>query len=388
MKKLTAITGALASLLFGGCAGLTNLTPENVPENASRTYTISMSAHINDGSVIQDSIKPSIVIDGEVIPMREAVDMKHERIYEYDYVMPKNRKEAKYYFLLDYDVENNVDGVSKHRQMTSRTVYVLRPTSRYVVSMQNERGPVGSQVPVLGRGFDRLDRIIVGDIYADTEFVSRTTLMFTVPPLQSGKNYDVNLVNTKGDETWVGQFRVDASTMNVSPASVDLKGGEICTMIFNIGFKAPKGGYPIDIKTNIPSSIIMEEVSVPEGKNSTAVTLKAAAPGKGVIYVNAVGFAEKQIPVNISEPDSADDTLRDATQAARKIDESIKGGEGNADGKNVDKNADKADKSAEKDGKDAAAQKPAAGADSDKPKNAAPAPEAEPVVEAINASEK
>ena len=319
MKKLISLVAALAGAMLAGCSGLTNLTPENVAENSSRTYTISMSAHINDGSVIQDSIRPYIVIDGEIIPMRKAEDMKHDRIYEYDYSMPKNRKEAKYYFLLDYDVENSIDGVSKHRQMTSRTVYVLRPISRYVISMQNERGPVGTVVPVLGRGFDKLDRVIIGDVYADSEFISRTTLNFVVPPLQSGRNYDVSLINTKGDEIWIGQFRVDASNMNVSPASIDITGGDLVTMIFNIGFEAPKGGYPIDVKTNIPSSIIMDEIVVPEGKRSVTATLKGAAAGKGFLYINGLGFTEKVIPVEVRENN---ELLSVANDAARKVDQS------------------------------------------------------------------
>lgn len=319
MKKITLSFAALASLLFSGCAGLTNLTPESVPENSSRTYTISMSAHINDGSVIKDTIKPSIVIDGEIIPMREAVDMRHDRIFEYDYVLPKNRKEAKYYFLLDYDVENAVEGVSKHRQMTSKTVYVLRPISRYVVSMQNERGPVGTVVSVLGRGFDKLDKIIIGDEYADTECISRTTINFVVPPLKAGKNYDVNLINASG-EIWVGQFRVDAANMNVSPAEIVVKGGEITTMIFNIGFSAPKGGYTIDVKTNIPSSVIMDDVVVPEGKTSTSVTVKGAAAGKGFMYINAVGFNEKVIPISVVNSDAGADPMQDIAAAAKQVD--------------------------------------------------------------------
>lgn len=270
----------------------------DIARRASRIYTLSMSAYINDGSLVKDSIEPFIVIDEQVIPMKEVKDMKYDRIYEYDYVMPKGRKDAKYYFMLKYKVDNTVKGVSEERVIKSRTVYELKPVSRYVVNIQNERGPVGSEVPVLGRGFDKLDKITIGGVDADTEYLSRSTLNFTVPPLEAGKNYDVNLVGTKGD-LWIGQFRVDPAEMQVSPASITMKSSDVTNLIFNIGFAAPKGGYPIDVKTNIPSSIIMDEVVVPEGQTSTSVSLKAAAAGKGALYINGVGFNEKVVPVEV-----------------------------------------------------------------------------------------
>ena len=297
-KKISVLFWAVASAVLGGCSSLTNLSPESVPENASRIYTLSMSAYINDGSLVKDSIEPFIVIDEQVIPMKEVKDMKYDRIYEYDYVMPKGRKDAKYYFMLKYKVDNTVKGVSEERVIKSRTVYELKPVSRYVVNIQNERGPVGSEVPVLGRGFDKLDKITIGGVDADTEYLSRSTLNFTVPPLEAGKNYDVNLVGTKGD-LWIGQFRVDPAEMQVSPASITMKSSDVTNLIFNIGFAAPKGGYPIDVKTNIPSSIIMDEVVVPEGQTSTSVSLKAAAAGKGALYINGVGFNEKVVPVEV-----------------------------------------------------------------------------------------
>ena len=289
-KKISALFLALAAAVLGGCSSLTNLSPESVPENASRIYTLSMSAYINDGSVIKDSIEPFIVIDEQVIPMKEVKDMKYDRIYEYDYVMPKGRKDAKYYFMLKYKVDTTVQGVREDRVIKSRTVYELKPVSRYVVNIQNERGPVGSEVPVLGRGFDKLDKITIGGVEADTEYLSRSTINFTVPP---------NLVGSKGD-LWIGQFRVDPADMQVSPSSISVKSSDVTNLIFNIGFAAPKGGYPIDVKTNIPSSIVMDEVVVPEGQTSTSVSLKAAAPGKGALYINGVGFNEKVIPVEIT----------------------------------------------------------------------------------------
>lgn len=322
-KKFIASCLSALALISTGCSGLTNLTPERVPENASRVYTLSMSAYINDGSVVQDSIKPFVVIDEQTIPMKEIKDMKYDRLYEYDYTLPKGRKDAKYYFLLKYEVTNSIDGVKKEREMKSPTVYTLNPATRYIVNMQNERGPVGASIPVLGRGFDKEDRIRVGGVFADTEYLSRSTLNFIVPPLESGKTYDVELVGEKG-EIWIGAFRVDTAKMGVSPSEIKMAGGDIVTMIFNIGFSAPKGGYNIDVKTNIPSSIIMDDVVVPEGQSSVSVTLKAAAAGKGSLFVNGLGFEEKVIPVTIGASDTAEPVMKEASNAMNEIDSKAK----------------------------------------------------------------
>ena len=317
-KNIISFCASIAVLLFTGCSGLTNLTPESVPENSSRVYTLTMSAYINDGAVIKDTIKPYIVIDEQVIPMKEVKDMKHDRLYEYDYTLPKGRKSAKYYFLLKYQVSNNIDGVNKNREMKSPTVYTLEPASRYIVNMQNERGPVGSSIAVLGRGFDKQDVIRVGGVDADTEYLSRSTLSFVVPPLKSGKTYDVELVGEKG-EMWIGAFRVDTAKMGVSPSEINMNGGDLTTMIFNIGFSAPKGGYPIDVKTNIPSSVIMDEVVVPEGQSSVSVTLKAAAAGRGALYINGLGFEEKVVPVSIVQSETVEPVSKDTAKAISQV---------------------------------------------------------------------
>lgn len=321
-KNIISFCASIAVLLFTGCSGLTNLTPERVPENSSRVYTLTMSAYINDGAVIKDTIKPYIVIDEQVIPMKEVKDMKHDRLYEYDYTLPKGRKSAKYYFLLKYQVSNNIDGVNKNREMKSPTVYTLEPVSRYIVNMQNERGPVGSSIAVLGRGFDKQDIIRVGGVDADTEYLSRSTLSFIVPPLKSGRTYDVELVGEKG-EMWIGAFRVDTAKMGVSPSEINMNGGDLVTMIFNIGFSAPKGGYPIDVKTNIPSSIIMDEVVVPEGQSSVSVTLKAAAAGNGALYINGLGFEEKVVPVSIGQSETAEPVSKDTAKAISQVEGAV-----------------------------------------------------------------
>lgn len=298
VKKIILALSALSTLIFAGCSGLTNLTPNTVPENPSRTYTLSMSAYINDGSIIQRTIEPFVVIDGQPQPMKAVSELEDERFYEFDYILPRGRKDAKYYFLLKYKADMGQSGIVD-KKMVSDEVYLLEPVSRYVMSLQYDRGPVGVEVPVLGRGFDQLDKIAIGGKVADTQYLARTTLNFTVPSLEAGKTYDVELKNSQGKSIWIGQFHVDAGKLMVSPTQIEKESGETVNMIFDLGFTAPKGGYAIDVKTNIPSSVIMPEVIVPEGSSSVTVPVKFTAVGKGALYINAVGFKESIIPVSV-----------------------------------------------------------------------------------------
>lgn len=337
-KKLSFVLSAISMLVLCGCAGLTNLTPERVPENSSGLYTLSMSAHINDGSIVPGSIQPFLVIDEKILPMQPVQNLDNERIYEYNYRLPKGRKDAKYYFMLKYKVKNSVENKEAERTLTSPTVYVLEPIRRYVVTLQSERGPVGTVVPVLGRGFDKLDKIIVGGAPADTEYVSRAVINFTVPPLKSGVDYEVKLVGSES-EMWIGQFRVDPAEMKVSPKKIELKSGEIVNVIFGIGFSAPKDGYPIDVKTNIPSSVIMDEIVVPEGKTSVSVALKGGAEGDGFLYVNGLGFNEVVVPVTVKSAEPKDELLSNVSDAVNEIDSA-------EDSMEEGKNAKKADEKA------------------------------------------
>lgn len=321
MAKKISILFSTIALLLSGCAGLTNLTPEKLPENSSRLYTLSMSAHVNDGSIVPNSIEPFIVIDEKILPMKAVDNLENDRIYEYDYRLPAGRRDAKYYFMLKYKVKNNVEKGERERTLTSPTVYKLEPVRRYVVTLQSERGPVGTVVPVLGRGFDKLDKIIIGGVKADTEYVSRAMINFVVPPLKAGENYEVKLVGSES-EMWIGQFKVDPAEMQVSPKQIEIRSGEIVNVIFGIGFSAPRGGYAVDVKTNIPSSVIMDEVVIPEGANSVSVALKGGAEGKGSLYISGVGFDDVVVPVVVKASEAKDELLGSVSESVNEIEAS------------------------------------------------------------------
>ncbi len=293
-KTLISLFVGMLATVFSGCSSVQNTTPETMPESPSRTYTLSMKVDLNDGDVAQESFKPCIVIDGGIYPMKSAGN----GVYVYDYVLPRGRNSAKYYFQFDYDINKIASGMPAKRQLKSTEVYEFKTESKFVVNMESSRGNVGSKITLLGKGFSVDDKVLLGGVEAKTDFVSDTTLNFTVPAVESGKTYPVELASSDG-KIKVGDFRVDDATLMVSPNYIELRSGETAKITFYIGFRAPAEGYVIDVKTNIPSSLIMDDVVVPAGKKSITVPIKAGARGSGFIYVNAFGFKEVAIPFNV-----------------------------------------------------------------------------------------
>ncbi len=290
-KKLISLFAGLLAIIFSGCSSIENATPEFIPESPSRTYTLSMKVNLNDGDVDKASFKPSVVIDGQIQPMKTAGN----DFYQYDYVLPRGRNSAKYYFQLDYDVIKNASGLPATRTLKSPEVYEFKTQSKFVVNMESSRGNVGSKITLLGKGFDVDDKVLVGGVEAKTDFVSESTLNFTVPALESGKTYGVELASGDG-KIKIGDFRVDDATLMVSPRYIELNSGDSVNLTLNIGFKAPAEGFVIDVKTNVPSSLIMDDVVVPAGKRGIIVPVKAGAKGNGFIYINAFGFKEVAVP--------------------------------------------------------------------------------------------
>lgn len=295
-KKLNIFFSIAVATVLSGCAGLTNLTPDRLPENPSRIYTLSMSAYINDGSIVQGTIEPFVVIDEKFMPMRQISSRDGERIYELEYSLPRNQKDAKYYYLLKYKSDMGTAGIVEKKMYTK--VFNLTPENRYVMNLQFDRGPIGTKVPVLGRGFNETDKLFLSDIETDTQYVSRNNLVMSIPPMDAETTYDVYLDNL-GVKTWVGQFKVDAADLSISHPTIELSSGDAIQLIVDIGFKAPEGGYLVDVKTNIPSSIIMPEVIIPAGQSSVRVPVKGGTSGVGSLYLNAKGFREKIIPVEV-----------------------------------------------------------------------------------------
>ena len=263
--------------------------------NPSNIYTLSLQIPEFEEGIVEGTLNPQVVIDGRARPMSRS---PQGQIWEYEFSMPPNRTNAVYYYQIDY--EKYVLGVNTSRSMTIPSDGLLKFSliNRYVISLAATRGIVGSTIGLNGSGFRPSDQIFVGNTLATSVYYSPNALGFYVPHLPSSQNYEVVLRGVRGDIT-VGSFRIDPAEMQVLPASVSVVSGERSTLIFSIPTEAPAGGLPIYITTDIPDSIILPEVVIPEGSKSTSVILEGGTPGIGVLAVEADGYSDLEIPVEV-----------------------------------------------------------------------------------------
>jgi hypothetical protein len=287
---------ALALAALCGCAtvSLTNLTPSSLPENPSGIYTFTLRVTPKSRAVDQSTVIPHIVVGAANHDMTKS-DVSPE-IYEYDYKLPPQQSEIGYYYLVDYTAENNGSVVSRQAYTALQHATIV---SRYVLSLEVNRGPVGARIGILGRGFTPQDLIAFDGTPVRTVYESPTSLGFFVPAMTPGKNYSVTLSSSAGNSP-VGTFRVDASDVTVEPASLALAPGQSQTVTFTIAQPAPAGGLLLDVTTDVPESVIMPEVVVPEGQMSVAVTVQGGKPGSGSLFLKGYGAGEVSIPVAVS----------------------------------------------------------------------------------------
>lgn len=290
---LAIILAPLALFLAGCDVKLVDLTPSSFKANPSRTYTITAQVAVKNSAVLEESVRPEIIIDGQAHDLSRAPGS--DSLYEFDYTMPPGRQQAAYYLLVRYQRKTASSTVSKEIYTDTKTFSV---EDRYSVELEVNRAPVGSRVAILGRGFDRDDKVMVDGAPAVTEVESPTSLAFYVPSLPEGRNYRVTVRGNSG-ELSAGTLRVDASNIRVSPSSLTLRQGQRLPLAFSIPTEAPPGGLAITVTTDVPDSVIMPEVIVPAGQRSTSVRVEGGEPGSGNLYVELDGYSDVVIPVTV-----------------------------------------------------------------------------------------
>lgn len=299
MKKLTVLISSLFALAFlTGCddVALNDLTPSAMPENPSGIYTITLEVDRINSNVVRESIEPSIVIDGQIFPMERS--RLGGNVWEFEYRLPQGRRDATYYFQVEYSIQPR-RGSLREREAVSRQ-HSLRIVSRYAMSLETHRAPVGTKIGVVGRGFRSTDEIVVGGVAAETIFHGPNSLSFFVPMLEPGQNYPVLLVD--GNRSMrAGVLRVDGAQMRVTPSSLSFAVGESRNLIFTLDQEAPPAGLRIPVTTDIPDSIIMPEVIVSGGSRTANVRVTGDRTASGSLFVEAPGFAEITIPVRIHD---------------------------------------------------------------------------------------
>lgn len=293
-KILVWLSAALGFALLAGCetVTLTDLTPKSMAENPSQIYTFSLRVTPRTHTVT--SVSPNIVVDGKTFPMK--VSPLGQGIYEFEYQLPSGRDRVAYYYLVNYNVEGNQIATPKETYTNVETAQIVR---RYVLSLEVNRGPVGSRIAVVGRGFTPQDSVFFDGQPVRTNFDSANALSFFVPPLEANRNYQVTLSSAAGNSP-IGTFRIDPTSVRVTPSSLTLRTGDKQQLSFELPNAAPAGGTLIDVQTDIPESVIMNEVIVPQGQTYVSVTVEGGKPGNGSLFLKGFGTGEMTVPVTVT----------------------------------------------------------------------------------------
>ena len=211
------------------------------------------------------------VVGGERLPMIQD-DLNPARVVITNY---GGFDEATYYFEAEYTKTSDAGQVNV-RRVTSE-LQVFRLENRYVGNLGAYRGPVGSEIAVQGRGFTKYDQIKVGETETTTQYMSENELRFTVPPLPSGLDYSVKLAGGAHGSLEIGTFRIDESKLGVVPTNLEIRVRDTATLLFKIDYEAPAGGVVVDVKTNVPLSVIMPEALIAEGDKTVNIPIKEAS---------------------------------------------------------------------------------------------------------------
>jgi len=295
-KILLGLGALLALAMLSGCdtVVLTNLTPASLPENPSQIYTITLRVTAKNDGVVAGSLKPHIVVDGQIFPMNKSA--LADSIYEFDYQLPAGRDQVAYYFLVNYDYESNGSRVTRETYTEATSARIVH---RYVLSLEVNRGPVGARISVLGRGFTPQDILYFDSTPARTVFESPNSLSLFVPALEPNRNYKITLGSSAGSSP-VGTFRIDPSNLSVAPSSLALRTGERQPLTFTVPNAAAPGGLLLDVTTDVPESVIMPEVIVPQGQTSVTITVEGGKPGTGSLFLKGYGAGEVNVPVTVT----------------------------------------------------------------------------------------
>lgn len=298
IAKLIVFSCLSASLWFlSSCRqpNFINLTSQNVSQNPSGIYTLQTELEIQDRGIKIDTVEVFAVVGGEKLVMVQ--DDLNPELWSCDYKLPTGFDEATYYFEANYaSVLDN--GNIANRRVTS-DLQVFRLENRYVGNLASYRGPVGAEIAVQGRGLTKYDVIKVAEEDATTRYLSENELRFVVPALPSGLDYPVKLSGGAHGALDIGNFRIDESRLGVSPNALEIQSGDTATLLFKIDYEAPAGGLAIDVKTNIPNSVIMPEAIIAEGDMTVNIPVKGGEAGEGKLVISAPGFEGAEVSVKV-----------------------------------------------------------------------------------------
>ena len=286
---------ALALCLTGCGVKIVNTTPNVAPASPTGSYTLSAQAQVKKKTVQPDSLEAFVVINGEQRPMTSLADTPNA--FSYDYQAPAEQELTRFYYVLNYTTQKKEEAPVSVQIISE--LYQVQLPSTLTLAIDTARAAIGTHVTVTGQNFSREDLIFVDQVAAETIFISPSKLQFVVPEVKPGFGYKIDVRGTARSQK-AGYLRVDpASPLSVLPKELTLAPGQRQALAFALDTPAPYEGLYINITTDIPNSIIMPEVLIPEGARTVSATIEGDKIGSGHLYINAKGLPELVIPVTI-----------------------------------------------------------------------------------------
>lgn len=124
LKKILPLL--ILPLFLAGCAAnFTNLTPKQQVRNPNNLYPVEVAVNSRQQTMRWDSIKPQIVVNGEIYPMRQTPLMTNR--WEGLVPVPAGSDSVKYQYKFDF--LNNAFGGPVPNSASSRefTLRILEP---------------------------------------------------------------------------------------------------------------------------------------------------------------------------------------------------------------------------------------------------------------------
>lgn len=296
MKAISLSSFLILSFCLTGCGvKMINTTPAIAPASPTGSYTLSAQAQVNKKTVVLSSLAAFVVIDGEQRAMTATTTAPN--LFEYDYQAPTEKELTRFYYVLKF-VTQKEDEAAVSTQIIS-DLYQVQLPSQITLKIDTIRAAVGTRVSINGQGFTDQDIVFVDQTPAETVFTSPTKLQFVVPELKPDFGYSIEVRSTTRAQT-AGYLRIDpANPLSVLPNQLNLKPGQRQALAFALDYPAPDGGLYINVTTDIPGSIIMSEVLIPEGARTVSTTIEGDQVGQGHLFINASNLPELVIPLAI-----------------------------------------------------------------------------------------
>ena len=294
-KRIFVSISIVVFLCLTGCSvRMINLTPSDFPPSSTGAYTLKAQAEVRQKTVAPDSFEAFVVIDGVQYPMAK---QSNGYLFEYDYQPPSDKLLVRFYYVLNYIVkEKNRAPILK--QIIS-DLYQAHLPNLITLELDRQRAAVDTQVTVFGDEFTNKDRVLIDGALCETTFISPQELQFTVPEVKASFGYVIEVFTSRGTVR-AGTLRVDAANpLRVLPKELELKSGQPKALAFMLDYPAPFGGLYIDVTTDIPDSIIMPEVLIPERARTVSVTIESKHIGNGNLFIKAGDLPEIIVPVTI-----------------------------------------------------------------------------------------